>query len=65
MLDFDPRAAAALPAGEHLTFPDHPGLRFVAGAASRAWIYRYKSPVDGRIVGTDSATASAAAASSR
>ncbi len=46
---FDARAAKALKEGDHLTVGDAPGLRLVATASARAWIYRYKSPVDGRM----------------
>lgn len=35
--------------GEHLIVADAPGLRLVATAKLRTWIYRYKSPVDGRM----------------
>jgi integrase len=44
---FDARAAKLLQPGEHLTLQEHPGLRLVATATRRSWIYRYKSPVDG------------------
>lgn len=46
---FDARAAKALQAGNHLTVDGAPGLRLEASASVRAWIYRYKSPVDGRM----------------
>lgn len=46
---FDARAAKVLPAGQHITFSDYPGLRFSASATKRTWIYRYKSPVDNRM----------------
>lgn len=46
---FDARAAKALKAGDHLTIDDAPGLRLVASETVRAWIYRYRSPVDGRM----------------
>ena len=46
---FDPRAAKLLQAGEHITLADHPGLRLEASTKGRSWIYRYKSPVDGRM----------------
>jgi integrase len=49
MMTFDARAAKLLPPGEHFTMPDCPGLRFAASASTRAWIYRYKSPVDGKM----------------
>ncbi|KVC65525.1 hypothetical protein WI72_33665 [Burkholderia ubonensis] len=35
--------------GAHATIPGFPGLRIVASATRRTWIYRYKSPVDGRM----------------
>lgn len=46
-MPFDARAAKLLPAGQHITLQEHPGLRLVATATRRSWIYRYKSPVDG------------------
>jgi hypothetical protein len=46
---FDARAAKLLPPGGHYTMPDCPGLRFEASSTTRAWIYRYKSPVDGKM----------------
>lgn len=46
---FDPRAARALAAGEHIVIDGAPGLRLVASATARAWTYRYRSPVDGRM----------------
>lgn len=46
---FDARAARALAPGDHLTIPDAPGLRLVATASRRAWVYRYRSPVDDRM----------------
>lgn len=46
-MPFDARAAKLLQPGEHITLPEHPGLRLTAAATRRAWIYRYKSPVDG------------------
>lgn len=63
---FDSRQAKALQAGDHMTVDGAPGLRLVASAAGRAWIYRYKSPVDGRMrqikLGTWPAMSAAAAA---
>lgn len=44
---FDPRAAKALKPGDLLTLEAAPGLRLVATATTRTWVYRYKSPVDG------------------
>ena len=46
---FDPRAAKALMSGAHLTVPGAPGLRLVATQTRRTWVYRYKSPADGRM----------------
>lgn len=46
---FDARAAKLLKPGEHMTLDDNPGLRLVCTATRRTWIYRYKSPVDGRM----------------
>lgn len=46
-MSFDARAAKLLQAGQHITLQEHPGLRLVATATRRSWIYRYKSPVDG------------------
>ena len=46
---FDARAAKLLAVGEHLTVDGCPGLRLVASAAWRSWVYRYKSPVDGKM----------------
>ena len=49
MLGFDARAARLLAPGDHLTFPEAPGLRLVATASRRSWVYRFKSPVDDRM----------------
>lgn len=46
---FDARAAKQLAPGAHLTISDAPGLRLQATASTRTWVYRYKSPVDGRM----------------
>ncbi|RAM63114.1 tyrosine-type recombinase/integrase [Herbaspirillum rubrisubalbicans] len=46
---FDARAAKLLQPGQHLVVPDHPGLRLQATESTRTWVYRYKSPVDGRM----------------
>ena len=48
-MTFDARAMKLLQAGQHLTSPDFPGLRLEATASFRTWIYRYKSPIDGRM----------------
>lgn len=48
-MQFDPRAAKLLKAGDHLTVPGAPGLRLVRSTVGWAWIYRYKSPADGRM----------------
>jgi integrase len=46
---FDARAAKVLPPGSHIIVPGAPGLRLVATASTRTWVYRYKSPADGRM----------------
>lgn len=46
-MPFDARVAKLLPVGSHLNIEDCPGLRLKASRSGRAWIYRYKSPVDG------------------
>lgn len=46
---FDARTAKALAPGAHITIDDAPGLRLVATESTRTWVYRYKSPVDGRM----------------
>jgi integrase len=46
---FDARKAKLLPAGEHMIVAEAPGLRLVATASTRTWVYRYRSPVDGRM----------------
>lgn len=48
-MTFDARAAKLLKTGEHIIFTDHPGLRLEATARFRTWIYRFKSPLDGRM----------------
>jgi hypothetical protein len=35
--------------GNHLTFDSAPGLRLIATASTRTWLYRYKSPIDDRM----------------
>lgn len=46
---FDPRAAKALQPGQHLIVDQAPGLRLVATATRRTWVYRYRSQVDQRV----------------
>lgn len=46
---FDARQAKALPPGAHITVSGAPGLRLVATATTRRWVYRFKSPLDGRM----------------
>lgn len=46
---FDARAAKSLKPNTHLIIDGCPGLRLVATESLRSWIYRYKSPVDGRM----------------
>ncbi len=45
-MNFDPRTAKSLPPGQHITFPEYPGLRLVISKSRRTWTYRYKSPVN-------------------
>lgn len=45
-MPFDARAAKLLQPGKHLKIDEHPGLRLVATATRRRWVYRYRSPVD-------------------
>lgn len=42
-LRFDARQAKALAPGEHIKVAMAPGLRLVATASTRAWVYRYKN----------------------
>lgn len=46
---FDARAAKLLRPGEHLLVDGCGGLRLVATATRRTWVYRYKSAADGRM----------------
>lgn len=46
---FDARAAKLLAPGEAMAVPGCPGLRLVATASTRSWVYRFKSPADGRL----------------
>lgn len=48
-MQFDARAAKLLKPGEHIIVEGCPGLRLVARASRRTWVYRYKSPVDQRM----------------
>ena len=48
-MQFDARAAKLLEPGQHLTIDGCPGLRLVATGSTRTWLYRYKSPIDGRM----------------
>ena len=48
-MNFDARNAKLLKPGEHITLDGYPGLRLEANATYRTWLYRYKSPVDGRM----------------
>jgi integrase len=49
MMQFDARTAKLLAPGSHITIDGFPGLRLNATSSSRTWLYRYKSPVDGRM----------------
>jgi len=46
---FDARAAKQLLPGKHIVVDGCPGLRLVASTEGKAWVYRYKSPVDGNM----------------
>lgn len=48
-MHFDARAAKALPASNSIVIQGCPGLRLEATATGKSWVYRYKSPVDGRM----------------
>lgn len=48
-MSFDARKIKQLQPGEHLTSPEHPGLRIEAFGDRRTWTYRYRSPIDGRL----------------
>lgn len=48
-MQFDARAAKLLEPGQHLTIDGCPGLRLVATATTRTWLYRFKSPIDGKM----------------
>lgn len=48
-MQFDAREVKLLPEGAVLLFDGYPGLRMSVSKNKRAWIYRYKSPVDGRM----------------
>lgn len=48
-MNFDAKAAKLLEPGAHIIIADYPGLRLQATATRRTWVYRYKSPVDGRM----------------
>ncbi|MDN7537007.1 tyrosine-type recombinase/integrase [Burkholderia cenocepacia] len=46
---FDARNVKTMQPGTDMLFGDFPGLRLRATAKRRSWMYRYKSPVDGRM----------------
>ena len=46
---FDARTAKQLKPGEHIVIVGCNGLRLKASTESKAWVYRYQSPVDGRM----------------
>ncbi|HYD58899.1 MAG TPA: integrase family protein [Noviherbaspirillum sp.] len=45
-MNFDAREAKLLAPGAHITIDGAPGLRLEATNSTKAWTYRYKSPVD-------------------
>lgn len=48
-MQFDAREAKQLAPGAHIIMDDYPGLRLKATEAGKAWIYRYKSPIDSKM----------------
>lgn len=44
VVTFNANEAKSLAPGEHLTFQEQPGLRLVASATKRSWVYRYAAP---------------------
>ncbi|MDD0837854.1 tyrosine-type recombinase/integrase [Curvibacter sp. HBC61] len=48
-MHFDARAAKQLAPGQSIVYEDPKGLRLVATEAKRSWIYRFKSPLDGKM----------------
>lgn len=48
-MSFDAREAKLLKPGEHLTSPEHAGLRLERSTRTTAWIYRYRSLVDDKL----------------
>lgn len=45
-MNFNAHAAKALQPGQHIMVDGYPGLRLVATATTRSWVYRFKSPID-------------------
>lgn len=48
-MQFYARAAKLPEPSRHLTIDGYPGLRLEVSAITRTWIYRYKSPVNGKV----------------
>lgn len=48
-MHFDARVAKALEADAYIVIDGCQGLRLVASNSCKSWIYRYKSPIDGRM----------------
>lgn len=46
---FDARKIKSLQPDEYITVSEYPGLRIRATETTRTWMYRYKSPIDGRM----------------
>lgn len=46
---FNPRDAKLLEPGAHLAIAGCPGLRLQSTQTTKAWTYRYRSPVDGKL----------------
>lgn len=48
-MELDAKAIKELPVGEDVLIPECRGLRLSISKTRRSWIYRYKSPVDGKM----------------
>lgn len=48
-MNFNAHAAKALQPGQHIMVDGYHGLRLAATATTRTWVYRFKSPVDGKM----------------
>jgi hypothetical protein len=46
---FDARAAKVLGPSKHIVVHGCPGLRLMASASCKTWLYRYRSPLDQKL----------------